>query len=304
MGDLTFRLDMNKFSCCIALLFPFSLLAQQLDHHDVLLFQLKKNSTGGLEVAAPNFVTAFNPKGYNNQVKFFSDSELWLTVQTSEDTTQTDIYALDLLLKRITRVTATPLTAEYSPTPVPGGQRFSVVRVAEDHNQGLWSFPLDRSDNGRPEFPRIFNVGYHCWLSDTMVAFFIVGSNAPHSLQIAGIQSQKARKIASNIGRCLLRTSEGKLAFVQKPTQQTWFLKTWNPDNNAQDIIIKMPNGSEDFAMMADGTYLTGEGPRLYYFKPGRDNDWRELMNLTKYGVKKITRMDVAANGKLAIVVE
>lgn len=289
----------------MALLLPFLAAGQRLAHTDLLLLNLSKNSEGVWQSSAPRFLTAFNHRGYNNQPKFFTDNELWLTVQTPDDTTQTDIYTLDLSAKTVNKVTATTLTAEYSPTPMPGGKRFSAVRVEEDGNQRLWSFPLDRSDNGQPEFPRLFNVGYHCWLSDTLVAFFIVGENeAPHTLQVADTRAQAPRRLASNIGRCLLRTADGKLAFVQKPTEQTWFLKTWTPATNAQDILVKMPADSEDFALMPDGTYLTGDGPRLYFYKPGRDADWRELTNLSKYGVKKITRLGAGKDGKVAVVVE
>ena len=296
---------MNKHFICLALLLPLSLAAQRHAHHDMLLLNLSKSTAGIWQAAPPRFLSAFNPHGYNNQPKFFTDTELWLTAQTPEDTTQTEIYALDLLAKTVTRITATPLTAEYSPTPMPGGKRFSAVRVEEDGNQRLWSFPLDRSNNGQPEFPRLLNVGYHCWLSDTLAAFFIVGENdALHSLQVAGTRSQKPRRIASNIGRCLLKTADGKLAFVQKATEQTWFLKTWSPATNTQDIVVKMPTGSEDFALMPDGTYLAGDGAKLYYYKPGRDTDWRELSNLAKYGVKKITRLAAGKDGKLAVVVE
>lgn len=296
---------MNKHFCCLALLLPFTLPAQQLLHYDVLQLNLSKSTEGQWQAAAPRFLTAFNPKGYNNQPNFFSDNELWLTVQTPDDTTQTDIYALDLSGKTYTRVTATPLTAEYSPSLMPGGKRFSAVRVEEDGNQRLWSFPIDRSDNGRAEFPRLLNVGYHCWLSDTLVAFFIVGEDGvPHTLQVAGARGQTARRIASNIGRCLLKTADAKLAFVQKPTEQTWFLKTWNPVNNTQDIVVKMPLGSEDFALLPDGTYLSSDGARLLFYKPGRETDWKELTNLAKYGVKKITRLGAGKDGKLAVVVE
>ncbi|MBL7828289.1 MAG: hypothetical protein JNJ57_16780 [Saprospiraceae bacterium] len=286
-------------ACCCG-----SLRAQQLAHHDILLLQFSKASDGNWQTSAPKFLTAFNPKGYNNQPKFFSDNELWLTVQTPKDTTQTDIYALDLGLKTFTRVTETPKTAEYSPTPMPGGKRFSAVRVEEDDNQRLWSFPIDRSDNGRPEFPDLYGVGYHCWLNDTLVAFFIVGDEGqPHTLQVAGTRRQQAKKLASNIGRCLLKTSDGKLAFVQKPTEQTWFLKTWTPASNQQDIVVKMPAGVEDFAILPDGTYLCGDGARLYVYKAGMA-EWKEMGNLGKHGVKKITRIAASRDGKVAVVVE
>ena len=278
--------------------------AQRLEHYDLVLFSLTQSADSVWIPAAPRFLTKFNPRGYNNQPNFISDNELYVVSQSLGDTTQTDILSLDLGLQTYTKVTATPLTSEYSPTLMPGGRRFSCVRVEEDGAQRLWSFPLDRSDNGRPEFSRIYGVGYHCWLRDTLAAFFIVGENGgPHTLQVAGLRGQKMQRIASNIGRCLLRTPRGQLAFISKTTDQTWFLKTWDPVTGKQDIVIKVPPGIEDFAILPDGSYVTGSGPRLYQYKPGREADWKEIATLTPYGVRAVTRMAVSGR-KLVVVVE
>jgi hypothetical protein len=293
------------FCALLAVLAGLAAPAQGLEHHDVLLFSLSKTADSLWRPSAPRFLTVFNRMGYNNQPNFFSNNELYLTAQVPSEGEQTDIYALDLASKGLTRVTATAATAEYSPTLAPGGKRFSVVRVEEDGNQRLWSFPLDRSDHGRVEFPRLLNVGYHCWLRDTLVAFFIVGDDGqPHTLQVAGTRAQKPQRLASNIGRCLLKTAGGQLAFVQKPTEQTWFLKTWDPKTNAQEIVVKMPAGSEDFAILPDGAFLTGRGSRLFQYKPGRDADWREVADLGKYGTKSITRLAASREGRLAVVVQ
>jgi hypothetical protein len=285
-------------------LLPATLFAQNAGKTDLLLFSLNKGSDSLWRPDAPRFLSDFNRGGYNNQPAFFGNNELWLTVQFAADTTQTDIMALDLLLKTQTRITATPNTAEYSPTLMPGGKRFSVIRVEEDRNQRLWSFPVDRSDNGRVELPDVYNVGYHCWLRDTLLALFIVGEDGqPHTLQSVGLKGQKMQKIASNIGRCLVKRPDGKLLFVQKPTEQTWFLKTWDPKDNTQEILVKMPEGTEDFALLSDGTLLAGKGPKLFQYKSARAADWKEIADLSKYGVRKITRMTASKDGKLAVVV-
>ena len=282
----------------------FPATAQRLDHTDMLLFTMQKTADSTWQPAAPRFLTAFNPRGFNNQPAFFSNNELYLTVQIPADTTQTDIYTLDLLMKTQTRVTATPATAEYSPTPMPGGRRFSAVRVEEDGNQRLWSFPLDRSDSGRPEFPNILNVGYHCWLRDTLAALFIVGDDgAAHTLYTAGIKSQKLQRIASDIGRCLQTLPDGRLAFVAKTSEKTWFLKTFDPKKPIPEIVVIMLPGSEDFALMPDGTFISGSRSKLYQFKPGRNTDWKEIADLSKFGVKNITRLAASKDGKLAVVV-
>lgn len=282
----------------------FQSTAQRLEHTDVLLFTMQKTADSMWQPTAPRFLTAFNSRGYNNQPAFFSNNEVYLTVQVPGDTTQTDIYALDLLIKTQTRVTATPTTAEYSPTLMPGGRRFSAVRVEADGNQRLWSFPLDRSDNGHPEFPRILNVGYHCWLRDTLAALFIVGDDgAAHTLGTAGVRGQQFLRIASNVGRCLQTLPDGKLVFVTKTTDKTSFLKTWNPQKPIPEIVVIMLPGSEDFAVMPDGTYISGNKSKLYQFKPGKNTDWKEIADLSKYGVKNITRLAASKDGKLTVVV-
>jgi hypothetical protein len=101
--------------------------SQKLEHFDVLLFALNRKPDSVWYPFAPRFLTTYNSGGYNNQPQFVSPHELYLTVQMPADTTQTDIYALNLLLNTTTRVTATT-TPEYSPTPMPGGKRFSAVR--------------------------------------------------------------------------------------------------------------------------------------------------------------------------------
>lgn len=278
--------------------------AQRLAHFDLLQFTLAKQADSSWRLSAPRFLTAFNPGGYNNQPQYFSPYELYLTVQFPTDTTQTDIYILNPALRMTTAATATS-TAEYSPTPMPDGKSFSAVRVEPDGTQRLWMFPLDRSNNGRPVFPNITGVGYHCWLRDTLAALFIVGeNNQPHALGLAGTGRQQLQRIAFNVGRGLQKMPDGRLAYVQKATEQTWFIKAHDLLRNSADILIKTPPGSEDFVVLADGTFLAGSGAKLYQYQPRRQTDWQEIADLGRYGVKNITRLAASSDGKLAVVVQ
>lgn len=308
--SLIFRLKINTYgmkttflACCF--LGAAALSAQQLPHTDLLLFSLVKNTDGNWSVVAPKFLSANNPRGYNNQPCFFPSGEIYLTVQEAADTSQTDIFALDAVLKTRTQVTATA-ESEFSPTPMPGGRQFSVVRVEPDNRQRLWAIPIDRADAGRPVFPDIDNVGYHCWLRDTLCALYLVGNGPanPDRLVLAGTRGKKPLWIASGIGRCLLKTPDDKLAFVQKATEQTWLLKTYDLRTQHADVVVKTLPGSEDFAILPDGTYLAGSGAKLYQYKPGVQTDWKEIANLSKYGVKNITRLAYGKDNRLAIVVQ
>ena len=65
-----------------------------------------------------------------------------------------------------------------------------------------------------------------------------------------------------------------------------------------------MPAGSEDFTLLTDGTLLTGSNAKLFQFKASRDADWKEVADLSKFGVKKITRLAASKDGKLAVVIQ
>jgi hypothetical protein len=281
-------------------LFP-ALIAQRLDHFDLLLFTLLKNTDGAWTANAPRFLTGDNPRGYNNQPQFFSNSELYLTAQFPSDTSQTDIVSMDLIRQAQQRVILTPGLSEYSPTLMPDGKHFSAVRVEADGAQRLWMFPLDRSNAGRPVFTDLADIWYHCWLNATDVAVFRVGE--PHLLELANTNNKITRRIASNIGRCLLKTPTGKLAFVQKATEQTWFIKEYDPAKQSSEIIVKTLAGSEDFALMPGGTYVAGSGAKLYFYEPGKSADWRLMADLSKYGVRTVTRLALSPDGKQLVVV-
>ncbi len=276
---------------------------QQLPHTDIMLFSMTSGADSIWRPVSPRFLTAFNLRGYNNQPYFFSNSDLYLTVQLPNDTTQTDIYNLNLASQSISRITQTT-NSEYSPTLMFGGQRFSAVVVEEDGTQHLVSYPFDRSDNGRLEFPNLTGVGYHCWLSDTLAAVFLVGQNdLPHVLYTVGTRSQKLQRIVANPGRSLMPLAGGKLAYVQKATEQTWYLKIYDPQKQSSELLIKMPVGTEDFAILPNGAYICGSGAKLWQFRPGRQSSWQEAGDLSVYGVKNISRLAVSRDGKVAVVV-
>lgn len=296
-------------------LFSFLILtaessAQELPNTNILLFDLNQKTDSVFQFSNPKFLTGFNENGYNNQPAFISDYELYLTAQFPEDTSQTDIYALDIKKNLLTRVTAT-VESEYSPTLVPGrgeqdGQAFfSCVRVEvdEDGSQRLWKFPLDRSNNGQVVFNSISNIGYHFWLNYREVLLFIVGN--PHHLVLANTRDQSQKNVISRIGRCLQEMPNGDIAFVHKVTENTWLLKRMHARTLSEELITAALPDSEDFAVLGDGTIIMASGTKLFKFNRALDISWLEIADLGYYGVKKISRIAVnRLQDRIAIVVE
>ncbi len=96
---------------------------------DIYLAELRV-SHGRASVGAPVNVTG--RPGYDNQPMFLPDGRAFLYTSIREDS-QADIYRYDIARATSSRVTATR-ESEYSPTPLPDGTGFSVVRVGSSRS--------------------------------------------------------------------------------------------------------------------------------------------------------------------------
>lgn len=282
-------------------------MAQKLPTTNVFLFDLEKKTDSLYTFTNAKFLTAYNAEGYNNQPSFISDNVIYLTTQMWYDTTQTDIYALDVNRRTKTRVTET-IESEYSPTLIPfSGEdeppMFSCVRVEADaeSTQRLWKFPIDRSNNGQPVFETITGVGYHAWMSPREVGLFIVGE--PHQLITAEPRSEGTTNITANIGRCLKKMPGGNIAFVHMLGETTWLIKKLNRTTYRPELITAALKGVEDFAVLPDGTFIMGKGSKLYKFNKLKDIGWLEIADFSRINIQDITRLAInpSAN-KIAIV--
>lgn len=280
--------------------------AQQLPRSNVFLFNLIQTDSS-LQLRNPQYLTNFNANGYNNHPVFFSDNELYLSVQTPYDQ-QPDLFLLDLDRKTKTRVTSTP-SGEFSPARMPDFYNFSAIRqeiAGQDTVLRLWQFPVDRLTNGKPVFKYLNGIGYYLWLSSYEVAVFMVDS--PSYLGIADTRSDEVRPIATNVGRCFRKLRNGHIVFVQKSPYGDWLLMRKNPysRDQPQKIIETLPN-SEDFAVLEDGTFLMGKGSKLYRYNPNLDEGWVEVADLRFYEVRNISRLAVTgygSNQRIAIVAD
>jgi hypothetical protein len=251
------------------------------------------------------FLTGFNIYGYNNQPHWMNNNELQIAVQTPYDTSQTEIYSLSLLNNVLTQVTATR-ESEYSPTLMPDRRNISCIRTdaTQAGTQRLWTYPLDRSNSGRDLLTLHQDIGYHCWLSDKKLALFIVGRTGTSSLKLVNLDDQSSIQLLSGIGRSMARLNDGKLAYVQKSTAQTWYIKSLDPVGYGSDVIIQTLPGSEDFTLLPDGTFIMGNGSKLYSYKLGNpEKQWKEIADLSKFGIFNIRRLTVSRElDKIAIV--
>src|SRR5688572_8495710 len=179
---------------------------------------------GDTTVTVGTPVNITNRPGFDNQPSFTPDGRSILYTSVRADG-QSDIYRYDIATRATTRVTATP-ESEYSATVMPGGSRFSVIRVEADSAQRLWSFALDGSDP-RLVLPDVKPVGYHAWSDDSTVAVFVLGS--PATLQVASTRGGPAKAVAGNIGRSLVTIPGTRSISFMRRDGDGWMIQRYDP---------------------------------------------------------------------------
>ncbi|HZH29395.1 MAG TPA: hypothetical protein VEY11_01265 [Pyrinomonadaceae bacterium] len=260
-------------------------------------------SGGKLRVGQPANIT--NRAGYDNQPSFLPDGRSLLYTSAREGG-QTDIYRYDFNTGQSTRLTTTP-EGEYSPTVMPGGKFFSVVRVEADRMQRLWKFPLA---GGAPALllPNLKGVGYHLWLDERTLALFILGANnGPNLLQLAPTDNSFLDTIHVNIGRALhLIPRRAAFSFVHKISPDQWFIKSFDLKTKRSAVIARTLPASEDLAWTPAGTLLSAQDSKLYQLDPAQPSaDWQLVADFSAAGLKKITRLALSPKAdRLALVAQ
>lgn len=263
---------------------------------DIFLFDIQIDNQSMRLVNGKNLTQR---EGYDNQPHFVDDRAL---LYTSQRDGQTDIYAYDFVQNTAGNLTRTPNTSEYSATLTSDKQFVSTIMVEEDGTQRLWKFPLT---GGTPTLvlDDIKPVGYHAWYNEKL-ALFVLGR--PATLQVANALTQQVETITGNIGRCLAPIpASGKISFVHKEAGKAWTIKSL--DMNSMEIaeIVQTLEGSEDYAWAGPNRIVMAKGTKVYECKLDGDKTWKEIADLSEFGITKLSRIAIDKTLKrLAIVGE
>jgi len=260
-------------------------------------------SKGKLSFGQPVNITS--RAGYDNQPSFLPDGQSLLYASAREGG-QTDIYRYDFNTRQSARLTDTP-EGEYSPTLMPGGKFFSVIRVEADRTQRLWKFPLA---GGAPDLvlPNLKPVGYHLWLDGRTLALFILGADGrPNLLQLAPTDNSFLDTIHVNIGRALhLIPRRSAFSFVHKISPGEWLIKAFDLKTKRSTTLARTLPASEDLTWTPDGTILMAQDSKLYQLDPAQPSaEWQLVADFSAAGLKKITRLALSPKAtRLALVAQ
>lgn len=214
-----------------------------------------------------NELTAItNNAAYTNQPYFFSEHELYYTqALINGDQEQMDSFVFNLLAQTNTNLTNSS-SSEYSPTPLPNRNGFSVIRVNEAGKQELWSYTKEGKALEHL-VPAIEPVGYQVWINKNELLLFVLGE--PHTLQRLDtkLPDNKGKIIDDNIGASLYRfqKSDWFLYTKHEGDAKAPMLKAYNATTNETVDVGPLIVGSEYFSVSATGHLLTSDSMELHH---------------------------------------
>jgi hypothetical protein len=236
--------------------------------------------------------------GYDNQPSFSRGGRYLLYISMRNG--QTDIYRHDFTNGTTQQVTSTA-ESEYSPAWTPDNSGFSAVVVEEDSTQRLWYYSLD-GDAVRPLLDRVEPVGYYSWLDSTRVALFVLGE--PPTLRVADVRTGLVRTVSDNPGRSLqAMPGSSKVAWLDKSDPDNWMIRMYDPDTRRTESMIPAVPETEDFAWTSYGSIIMARRSMVFEWDPMGTEGWTIIADLSKSGVRNITRLAVSPSGnRIAIV--
>ena len=249
---------------------------------------------------------------YDNQPLFLPDGQslLYTAAIEQQGQEQTDSFLASLADNNTVNLTRSEVS-EYSPTLMPDGQSFSVIRAFDDL-QKLWRYPLNPEADGALAPSELLShvnpVGYHAWVDKHRVILFVLGE--PHTLQLADISTQTSTIIDSDIGASFYKIPGTQLMSYSAANPATsndkviWDLKSFNADSGAISVLTQLPEGAYYYAWSADGKAIAAQGSVLMQWDSKQPQAaWQTFADVSQQCPLGVSRLAVnAQNSKIALV--
>jgi hypothetical protein len=270
------------------------LSAAAADAQDLFLARLSDARTSP---AVDSIVRLTSRPGYDNQPSFASTTHVLYTA--FDDKGAVDIWRYDLATRAAAPITKTAPESEYSAQLMPDG-RISVVKVEQDSTQRLWSIAPDGSD-ARVVLEYVKGVAYYTWVDAQHVVAYVIGS--PSMLELIDARTGERRSIAGDIGRTIQKVpGRNAISFVQIAGDQNWICM-YDLDTGKAELLVRAPKQNEFYTWTPAGALLSAEGSVLYVWDGVTRGAWKQVADLSQFGVREISRMTASPDGTRLIVV-
>ncbi|MCK8479482.1 nuclear transport factor 2 family protein [Psychroserpens algicola] len=268
-----------KLSCIL-----LSIASYAQSDTEVFLFDLETTSS---KIELKNAKNLSNNEGYDNQPSFL-DNRYILFASTRNG--QTDISKYDMRYDSRSWLNFSP-GGEYTPLKIPNKNEVSAVRLDTDGLQRLYRYNM--SNGEAIELIEDLVVAYYTWYDDhTIVSAVIEGDDL--NLYATNLEDGSSRKFATKVGRSFHKIPNSNLvSFISKDNENQWQIKSLNPETGITKVIANTLEGVEDICWLNSTTILSGKDNMLYKLTLQRDNNWKQVTDVSVNGITKITRIAV-----------
>lgn len=286
------KLFLTSFLCaiCIATSYGQALPASNIYYFTFL------NQNQSLKINKALYLSNFNGDGYNNQASFIDDNNILLT-SDHYDKTQTDIIKLNLLNNTMKRLTNSD-ESEYSPIYHSKLRAMSTVKVNKKLDHHLHIYKTNGFNQGYTILEDENKIDYYLWDPTTANMMYVVTTGK--KLLLLNTKTGDKKIILENVGRTLKINENGLLYFVHKVADDAWYIKTYDVTTGKINLIVRTLNKKEDFELIK-GTIISGSGALIYQHVLGQSKDWVRMADLSPFGLRNITRLQIRKNKLLVI---
>ncbi len=255
------------------------------------MFDIENNKS---KIEVENGKNISNNEGYDNQPSFL-DEDYILFASTRNG--QTDIKKYHINYNSGVFINSTP-GGEYSPLKIPKKYTVSAVRLDEDGKQRLYAYNLSNGESS--ELIEGLVVAYYTWHNENTVVSAVI-EEEQLNLFVTNTLDGKSIKYATNVGRSFHNIPNSDLvSFISKENENQWQIKSLNPSTGKIRLIANTLDGVEDICWLDSRTILSGKDGILYKLTLRRDNNWKQVADLSSSGIKSITRL--ATNAKKLLI--
>ena len=259
---------------------PILSFAQQ-PNTEIFLFDLKVDKgiyefTNGKNIS--------NNEGYDNQPSFVNDNQILFA---SNRKGQTDIASYRANYDTKTWVNFTE-GGEYTPLKIPNKHEVSAVRLDKDGKQRLYSYSLSNGESN--ELIPDLVVAYYTWFDKNTIVSAVI-ENEELNLFTTNLKDGTSRKYDTKVGRSFHKIPNSSLVSYVSKKEDVWTIRSIDPHTGKTRLIANTLPEVEDMCWLINGDIIMGKGSKLYKLTINKDNDWKEIADLSSYGITKITRI-------------
>ncbi len=237
--------------------------------------------------------------GYNNQPAFIDENRL---LYARNQNGQTDVALYDLTSKNTSIIHPTIIGSEYSPKSIPGTDHISAVRLDTNGLQRLYDYSL--KDSTTVKISQL-KIGYYDFYDQKRILATVLTPMAM-DLYFINLKTEKDSLLLKNVGRSIQKipgTRSLSYTLINEEQQLDLYLLDFKTLESY--FVCTLPIGIEDYTWLNQNQIILGSRSKLFIYDLLISNEWEEIADLSKMGIKNVTRLAVSPSGKkLALAAE